>query len=78
VLEAAIDRVNAKLVIIDPVMAVIGNKDTYKDNEVRAALAPLKALAEQKKYLLRMIRHFTKSGGDHAIYRGGGSIALSD
>ena len=75
-LQAAIDRINAKLVIIDPVMAVIGSKDTYKDNEVRAALAPLKAVAEQKNVSVAMIRHFTKNGGDHAIYRGGGSIAF--
>ncbi len=75
-LEQAIKRVNAKLVIIDPIMAVIGSKDTYKDNEVRAALAPLQGLAEKMGVAVVMIRHFTKNGGEHAIYRGGGSIAF--
>jgi len=76
VLEAAIKRVDAKLVMIDPVMAILGGKDIYKDNEVRAALAPLKQLAERCNVAIVMIRHITKGGSDKAIYLGGGSIAF--
>ena len=75
-LEAAIERVNAKFVIIDPIMAILGGKDTYKDNEVRSTLAPLKALVEKAGVCAVMIRHITKSGGDKLIYQGGGSIAF--
>jgi len=76
ILEAAIKRVNAKLVMIDPVMAVLGGKDIYKDNEVRAALAPLKEIAERCNVAIVMIRHIVKGGSDKAIYLGGGSIAF--
>jgi hypothetical protein len=75
-LEAAIERVNAKFVIIDPIMAILGGKDTYKDNEVRSTLSPLKALVEKADVCAVMIRHVTKSGGDKLIYQGGGSIAF--
>jgi hypothetical protein len=75
-LAAAIERVEAKLVIIDPIMAILGGKDTYKDNEVRSALAPLKSLAERTNVCTAMIRHVNKSGGDKLIYQGGGSIAF--
>lgn len=76
VLEAAIKRVNAKLVMVDPVMAVLGGKDIYKDNEVRSALAPLKEIAERCNVAIVMIRHIVKGGSDKVIYLGGGSIAF--
>jgi hypothetical protein len=76
ILEAAIKRVNARVVMIDPVMAILGGKDIYKDNEVRTALSPLKELAERCNVAIVMIRHITKGGSDKAIYLGGGSIAF--
>lgn len=76
-LEAAIERVQAKLVIIDPVMAVLGGgKDSYKDNEVRSILAPIQMLIEKADAACVLVRHLNKSGGDNALYRGGGSIAF--
>jgi len=75
-LEAAITRVKAGLVVIDPIMAIVGNKDVYRDNEVRMALAPLRAIAEKTGVSLCMTRHLTKGGGENALYRGGGSIAF--
>jgi AAA domain len=75
-LEDEIKRVDAKLIIIDPIMAILGGKDTYKDNEVRSTLSPLKALVEKSDVCSVMIRHVTKSGGDKLIYQGGGSIAF--
>ncbi len=65
ILEAAIKRVDAKFVMVDPVMA-----------EVRTALAPLKEIAERCNVAIVMIRHITKGGSDKAIYLGGGSIAF--
>ncbi len=75
-LESAIKRVEARIVFIDPIMALLGGKDTYKDSEVRAALIPLKILAERCNVAVILIRHLNKSGGDKAIYAGGGSIAF--
>ena len=76
-LEKAIVRMHARLVTIDPIMAIIGSgKDTGKDNEVRALLAPVKMLIEKHKAACIMVRHLNKSGGDHALYRGMGSMAF--
>jgi hypothetical protein len=76
-LEATIKRIHAKLVIIDPLMAIVGNKDPYRDNEVRALLAPLVSMMERHHCACLMIRHLTKGGsGDALVYRGGGSIGI--
>jgi RecA-family ATPase len=76
VLEQAIERVQAKLVIIDPLMAIFGSRDTYKDSEVRLTLAPVQMLIEKAGAACVMIRHLTKAGGSNALYRAGGSIAF--
>ncbi len=76
-LARAIEHVQAKLVIIDPVMAVIGgNKDSYRDNEVRSILAPVKMLVEKYQASCIIVRHLTKGGSDNILYRGGGSMAF--
>jgi DNA-binding transcriptional ArsR family regulator len=76
-LEKAILRMHARLVTIDPIMAILpSGKDTGKDNEVRALLAPVKMLIEKHKAACIMVRHLNKSGGDHALYRGMGSVAF--
>jgi archaellum biogenesis ATPase FlaH len=76
VLERAVRSYNAKLVVIDPVMAVLGGKDTYKDNEVRSFLAPLVELSKRHNFACVLVRHLTKGSGDNPLYRGGGSIAF--
>lgn len=76
ILEAAINRVKAKLIIIDPVMAIMGSKDTYKDNEVRTILAPVQMLVAKARATCILVRHLTKGGGDNPLYRGGGSIGF--
>jgi hypothetical protein len=75
-LVGAIVRVQAKLVVIDPLMAIFGNKDTYKDTEVRMALAPVQVLIEEAGAACLMVRHLTKGGGSSPLYRAGGSIAF--
>jgi hypothetical protein len=76
-LEKAILRVQARLVTIDPVMSILpAGRDTGKDNEVRTLLSPMKMLIEKHKAACIMVRHLNKSGGDHALYRGMGSIAF--
>ncbi len=75
-LEKAMQRVDARLVIMDPIMAILGSKDTYKDSEVRSLLVPIQLLMERHRATCIMVRHLTKNGGDNMLYRGGGSIAF--
>jgi energy-coupling factor transporter ATP-binding protein EcfA2 len=76
-LGAAIDRVDARLVVIDPLMAHLGSSiNAHRDSDVRRALAPLADLAHRAGAAVVVVRHLNKSGGTAAIYRGGGSIGI--
>src|SRR5579872_1477961 len=77
ILEAAIARVGAKLVVIDPLMAYLDVKvNSWRDQDVRGALSPLGRLADRTGAAFLILRHLTKGGGANAIYRGGGSIGI--
>jgi putative DNA primase/helicase len=53
IIEGAVRRVGAKLVIIDPLMAFIKpGLDPYKDRDVRQALTPVKIMAEETEATL--------------------------
>jgi RecA-family ATPase len=76
-IRRAIERVDAGLVIIDPIMAFLsGGTDSYRDQDVRRTLAALSALAEETGAAVVIVRHLNKSGGKNPIYRGGGSIGI--
>ena len=76
-IEAAIADVDAVVVIIDPLMAFLdGTVNSWRDQDVRRALAPLARLAERTGCAIVLLRHLNKSGGAHAMYRGGGSIGI--
>jgi hypothetical protein len=76
VLESAVEQTGARLVIVDPISAYMGDADSYKNSEVRAVLAPLAALAERKSIAVVGVTHLNK-GGDSALYRVLGSIAFA-
>ena len=62
-LEKAIDEHDARLVIIDPLVAYLpDNVNTHKDQSVRRALAPLARLAERSPWpdspLIRCLTEF--------------------
>ena len=70
-------RVEARLLVIDPLMAHLGAKtNAYKDADVRRALAPLTRFAEEHALAVVVIRHLNKMSGGSPLYRGGGSIGL--
>jgi len=74
--EKAIKEVDARLVLVDPLVAFIGSGvNTWRDHDIRRALRPLVDLAERTKAAIVFIRHLTKGLGP-AIYRGGGSIGI--
>ena len=76
-LDDALARTAARLVIIDPVMAFLDpNVATASDQSVRHALDPLNALAQKHRAVILLIRHLNKTARFHALYRGGGSIGL--
>ena len=75
--EAAVRRVDAALVVVDPLMAFLGGQlNSWSDHAVRRALAPLAAMAERTGAALVAVRHLTTQAGGHPLYRGGGSIGI--
>lgn len=76
-LEAEIRRLNAVLVIIDPLMAYLPSTvNSWRDQDVRRALAPLAQVAERTGAAIVVIRHLNKIPGRNPLYRGGGSIGI--
>ncbi|MDE2058745.1 MAG: AAA family ATPase [candidate division NC10 bacterium] len=76
-LTCACQQVAAKIVLIDPLMAYLpSQRNSWRDQDVRQALAPLAKMAEENGVAVLVIRHLNKSGGSQSIYRGGGSIGI--
>lgn len=76
-LRDAIEAVDAALVVVDPLVAYLGAEvNSYRDQDVRAALAGLAELADELGVAVVAVRHLNKSGGDNPLHRGGGSIGL--
>jgi RecA-family ATPase len=76
-LEEALIKTGARLVVLDPVMAfldqgIIANSD----QSVRRALSPLARLAAQLGVAVLLVRHLNKFRGQGPLYRCGGSIGL--
>jgi hypothetical protein len=77
-LEATANQLKARLIVIDPLMAYLGDGvKTNDDHLVRRALEPLADMAARLDVAIVLIRHLNKRVGDDAIYRGGGSIAFT-
>ena len=69
---------DVRMVIVDPLQGYMGGqRDTYRDNEVRAALAPLAAVADRQRVAIIGIMHLRKSSSDHALFRVLGSVAFT-
>ena len=65
----AIKRVQARLVIIDPLTAIFGSRGSYKDTEVRAALAPVQMVIEHFGAACLILRHPTKGSSYNPLSR---------
>jgi putative DNA primase/helicase len=72
----ACKKVNAKLVIIDPLMGYLGTANSWKDQDIRRAMAPLVKMADELNVAVIGVRHLTKAAVSKSMYRGGGSIGL--
>lgn len=76
-IRLGIKAVDAKLVVIDPLMAYLpAETNSYRDQDVRRSLAPLAALASEMNVSVLVIRHLNKTSNNNPIYRGGGSIGI--
>jgi hypothetical protein len=77
IIRRGIDRVQAALVVIDPLSAFLsGNVNSHRDQDVRRALAPLAKLAEETGAAVIVVRHLNQSKGGNPLYRGQGSIGI--
>ena len=78
-LRTVIEEHHPILVVLDPLAAYFGtDRDSYKDTEVRAVLAPLVQLAEQTATAILGIMHLTKATQQKALYRTLGSVAFNN
>lgn len=68
---------NVGLLIIDPIMALLGNSvDSYRDQDVRKVTTPLGRLAEELNLAILIVRHPNKGSTNNSLLRGGGSMAF--
>jgi hypothetical protein len=76
-LRLCIRQVQARLVIVDPIMAFLGGEvNAHRDQDCRRALHPLAAMAEETGAAVLVVRHLNKLAGGNPLYRGGGSIGI--
>jgi hypothetical protein len=78
-LEKELSRLpDCKLVVIDPIGSFLGsNTDAHRDNEVRAVLTPVTALAEKYSVAVLVVAHRRKSFGTLADDMALGSRAFT-
>ena len=75
-LDAKLNEIKGvALLVIDPVTAYLDGVDSYKNSEVRGALAPLRALAQKHNMAVVLITHVNKDGAK-ALMRVSGSLAF--
>jgi hypothetical protein len=77
VLERAIQAVEARLVVIDPLTAFLDPElSANRDQDVRRVLRRLQRLAQRCNCCILVIRHLNKVMGLSALYRGSGSVGI--
>jgi hypothetical protein len=76
-LEELVVQTGARLVVIDPLMAHLPESvNSWRDQSVRRALAPLHRIAAAHGCAILPIVHLNKTRGGDALYRAGGSIGI--
>lgn len=76
-LAQAIKRLQAKLLVIDPLQAYLGADGDMKSNSIRAVFGRLGKVAERTGCAVVLIGHMNKSSSTKGIYRGLGSIDIA-
>ena len=76
-IEQAIIQENAKLFVLDPIQAYIGqNVDMNRANEMRPLLKNLTRIAQEHHVAIVLIGHMNKGKGSKSSYRNLGSIDI--
>lgn len=76
-LERAVEKTGAKLVVIDPLSAHLPpSVNTWQDQSVRRALAPLARMAERRGCAVVVVAHLNKSNSKNVLQRIGASIGI--
>ena len=77
-IEEAIRETSAKLFILDPLQAYLGDDvDMHRANEIRPRLKMLANVAEKTSCAIVLIGHMNKMSGTKGLYRGLGSIDIA-
>lgn len=77
-IEESINKVNAKVLVIDPLQAFLGaDVDMHRANEIRPIFKKLADVAQRTGCAIIIIGHMNKSAGAKGIYRGLGSIDIT-
>lgn len=77
-LEKKVIETGARLVVVDPLSAHLGDSiNSWNDQQVRSALAPLYRLAERHECAVVVVAHLNKGAGSNGLYRTGGSIGIA-
>ena len=75
--QVVVSQDNCRLVIIDPLSAYLGRRDSYRNAEMRSLLTPLSDFAARTGIAVLAINHLNKLGHGPAIYRSMGSLAFT-
>jgi hypothetical protein len=77
-LKEIVQEFEATLVIVDPLVAFIGDGiNTHRDHHVRRVLAPLADLAEETRAAVVVVIHTNKGAGTEPLMRISGSIGFT-
>jgi hypothetical protein len=77
-LDDALGRTTAKLVIVDPIQSYLGAEvDAHRSNETRPVMDGLSRLCQDRCCCVLLVRHLSKAQSGRAIHRGLGSIDLT-
>ncbi len=76
-LEKAIEEIGARLVILDPIQAYLGDSDMNRAADIRPLFNRLAAIAQRKNCAIVLIGHMSKSATGKGLYRGLGSIDIA-
>ena len=72
-----LSKLQACLIVLDPISAYLAGIDSHKNTDVRAALAPLAKLAEEHGVAVLAVTHLNKGNGSgEALMRFTGSLAF--
>ena len=78
-LTAELKAAGVRVIIVDPIMATIGHKvDIYRNNELRAALAPWTRIAEAVGGIVGGIVHLKKGNNSDVVGAVNGSSAFGE